>query len=297
LINLRHHHAEQYVHQLLTGAAKTEDGERYSDGSIRKTINALQNLFDWLADKGWTGPWDPDYDLDERPENTRDIFTRAELDRLREAAEAYDHLPSYSDRTPAGRDRWRAYVADSLDKPPEDVTPEDWDRCWSVEYTSLIHTAIDTGLRPLEVARIRTDWLQLEANQLIFPAEYAVKSNRRWDVSLSDATTGLLDQWLDERDYHARYEGSDLLWLNQNGNPHNSGTLNNFLNNLMDIAAIDQGHRDLVWYSVRHTTATNIARESGVGTAKEQLRHVNLETTLRYNHPPPEERKEPLERF
>jgi integrase len=166
-----------------------------------------------------------------------------------------------------------------------------------VEYTSLIHTAIDTGLRPKEVERIRTDWLQLEANQLIIPAEHAVKSDRRWDVSLSETTTALLDQWLDEREYHARYDGSDRLWLNQNGNPHNSGTLNNFLDNLIDIAAIDQGHRDFVWYSIRHATATNISRESGVGTAKEQLRHMNLETTLRYNHPPHEERKESLERF
>jgi hypothetical protein len=78
----------------------------------------------------------------------------------------YGSIPHYNSVTPEKRERWKRYLAKKLQKPMEEITMKDWNRANSFKYTSMIYTALDAGLRPIEIKRATIQWVDTSNNVL-----------------------------------------------------------------------------------------------------------------------------------
>ena len=290
-----------------------DDGDAYlrelafNDHSQEHKLNALkslQMLFSWLhRERGYDG-WEPEMSFTQpaRRDATGDAFDQQEQRRLREAALEYGSIPHYSAVDPDERDEWKAYLARRYDKPKEAVGLADWERANGWKYPSLVWTSLDAALRPVEVANAKTSWLELDRRRLVIPKEDDVKAKqsdqrRKWTVALTERTTEALRRWLEQRSCYQKYDDSDKLWLTRFGNPYESSSLKKLVAKLCEIADIDTSNRSVSWYSIRRGIVTEMVEESDLSTAAEQVRHVDIRSTARYDQVSDERRRDVLERM
>jgi site-specific recombinase XerD len=295
---ITHDDAEEYVGQLIRDEITKPNGEPFSTSTKRKDVDALKKLFQWRAATFDEEPWETDVSFNQTTYNHADELSTEERNRLREIVLEYDSIPAYGDVTPEERDRWKAYLAQKLGKPKSEVSPDDWERVnQSWKIPSLVWATLDAGLRSIEVGRARTSWIRVEKATLYIPREESSKNRENWEVAIQDRTANALSRWLEQRTNDPRYDGRDEIWLNRQGNPYNSANLNYLLGNLCEAAGIDQENRKITWYSIRHSVGTYMTSKGNLAEAQEQLRHKSLETTLRYAHPPVEDRRKTLDKM
>lgn len=291
-----HGHADEYLRNLAF--------QDYSQEHKLNTVKSLQMLYGWLHQERGYDEWDPEMSFSQpaRRDATGDAFDATEQRQLREAALEYGSIPHYSAVEPLERDEWKGYLAKRYDKPKGDVGLEDWKRANGWKYPSLVWTSIDAALRPAEVAKAKESWLELDRRRLVIPKEDDVKTKRRdqrreWTVALTERTTDSLRQWMDQRSCYPKYDDSELLWLTRFGNPYGSSSLKKLTQSLCDIADIDTSTRSVSWYSIRRGTVTEMVEESDLSTAAEQVRHVDIRSTARYDQVSDERRRDVLERL
>lgn len=294
---ISHRAADEYVDALLYDDILRHNGEAYTEGSKRKFVNVLQKWFEWREHEFDAEPWKPRIIfVDGSPENQADYFTRAERAKLVEASLRYGSLPDYKNISPEERNRAKAHLAQVLGKPKEEITRSDWkhrSRSWKIP--SLVSVSLDAGLRPIEVNRMKTEWVRLQKWEIHIPKDEAAKNREQWSISIRERTADILERWLKQRDTRPVYDGKEEVWLNQKGNPYTSKTLNYLLGQLLEEAGIDQQNRRLTWYSIRHSTGTYVQNQSDIATAASVLRHKDLRSTHVYTHPPSEEKRKVLE--
>ena len=51
------------------------------------------------------------------------------------------------------------------------------------------------------------------------------------------------------------------------------------------------------WYAIRHSVGTYMTREEDLAAAKAQLRHKSVQTTMKYDAAPVEDRQDALKRM
>ena len=296
-------HEERYV-----AAPTIEHAEEYlNDLAYRDTSNAdkanhqkaVQMLLKWREHEHGLDEWEPSmkFSTADAASQPSDFFTRDERQRLREASLEYGSIPGYNDLSPAARDRWRQHLAQRFEKPKDDVVPEDWNRANDWKIPSLVATSLDTGLRPVEVARARTYWVDVANEVLRIPRTESSKNDENWIISLHSRTAEMLDRWLSQRDTYSAYQDTDALWLTREENPYRSQALKHLLGGLCEVAEIDMSNRQASWYTIRHSVGTYMAREEGLAAAQMQLRHKSVQTTMKYDQAPVEERRSALDRM
>lgn len=104
----------------------------------------------------------------------------------------------------------------------------------------------------------------------------------------------ILREWVAEREQYSKYTDSNRVWLTKYGNPYNAEELNRLLRTRCEQANIPVQNKDGIWYSIRHSVSTSIARDNGLATAQAQLRHKSERTTIRCDQTPIEDRKRTL---
>jgi integrase len=285
--------ADQFLEDLQCDKVTTKNDEKYADSSKKKFKSGIQAYFRFTGQE-----WDPSVSFTESvPELPSDPLTQEERKKLLSAALEYQSPPSYSNLSPEERDRWKTQIAQIIGKPKEKVSPDDWDslqRSWKIP--SLVAVALDGGLRAALVTRLQISCVDIDNQQINVPASMAVKNEKKWIIDLTDRTTQMLRRWMVERKNNSHYDDSESLWLNRQGNPYNSGSLNNLLSNLLDEAEINADGRKLTWHSIRHSTGMYVyAQERDLELVAEILRHKSLESARRYAHPTPEAKKDVLE--
>ena len=289
--DVTHDHADEYMKYLAYRDTSNVDKANHQ--------KAVKMLFKWRQHEHGLDPWTPSitFSTDNGASQPRDFFTLPERRNLREAALEYGSIPGYNDLTPEERDRWRAHLAQRFEKPKEEVEPEDWNRANGWKVPSLVATSLDAGLRPIEVARATTQWVDAANDVLRIPKDESSKNRENWVVSLQARTTQMLSRWLEERRAYPDYEGTDLLWLTREQNPYSSHSLRYLLDRLCETADIDTSNRSLSWYAIRHSVGTYMAREEGLAAAQAQLRHKSEMTTMKYDQAPVEDRRDALDRM
>ncbi len=289
--NVTHDHADAY----LTWLAKQDHSNAHKD-NCRK---ALLMLYKWREHEHGLDEWDPELSFSTGHKTTapRDYLTREERGQIREAALEYGSVPSYKALDSEERDRWKAYLAQRFEKPKSEVTPEDWDEANGWKIPSLVSVSLDAGLRPIEVERAVTGWVDIENAVLRIPKEQSSKNTGNWIVGLQDRTAETLDRWLNQRENDPTYDDTDKLWLTRFGNTYGSSSLRQVLRRLCDQADISYENRQMSWYSIRHSTGTYMTREEDLAAAQAQLRHKSPETTMKYDQAPVEDRQNALDRM
>ena len=282
-------HADDFMEELA-----------YSDYSNTHKDNcqkALKMLFKWRSHELGGDTWTPERTFSTANFQARDYFTMEERRKLREAALEYGSIPGYNDVTPEERDKWKAYLAQRLMKPKEEVTPRDWEKANGWKTPSLVWVSLDAGLRPIEVERAVTSWVDLDNGVLRIPKEESSKNRDNWIVGLQDRTAEALEKWLEQRRYYDKYDDTDKIWLTREANPYRSQALRYVLKRCCEIAGIETENRKISWYAIRHSVGTYMTHVEDLGATKAQLRHKSEKTTLRYDQAPVEERKDALDKM
>lgn len=286
---ITHDHTDGWMRKLAGG-----DTSQENKASHRK---AIKMLFRWRSHAFGDEEWEPEitFSTNAGQTNPQDYLTREERTQVREAALEYGSVPSYSNLGSEERDRWKAHLAQRFEKPKEDVSPADFERANSWKVPSLIWTALDAGLRPVEVKRARVRWVDTSAKVLRIRKEDASKNQDNWVVSITERTANALDRWLAERDQYEKYDDTDRLWLNQIGNPYQSYSLNRIFRDVCEAAEIPA--EDRTFYAIRHSLGTYMTREEGLAAAQAQMRHKSEVSTMRYDQAPVEDRRDALDRM
>ncbi len=258
---------------------------------------AVQMLFKWRHHDRGHADWEPDIRFSDDRSQPRDFLTRTERTAIREAALEYGSVPSYDNLTPAGRDRWRAYLAQRFEKPKREVVPADWKRANGWKIPSLVWVSLDTGLRPIEVKRSVTSWIDIDNAVLRIPREDSSKNTDNWIVGLQERTAEFLQRWIAERKAYSDYDDTDAIWMTRDGNPYESASLRYLLHRLCEIADIPVENRRMSWYAIRHSVGTYMTREEDLAAAQAQLRHKSEQTTMKYDQAPVEDRQDALTRM
>jgi len=283
--------ADEYMRELAV-----EDHSNTYKASLQKS---LKMLFKWLNwENGTEIEWSPDISFSDTGSsaNPKDFLTERERKELRSTALEYGSVPSYTSLKPRERKKWKRYLAQRFEKKKSEITPEDWDRANGFKEASIIWTALDAGLRNIEVKRAKVSWVDSENGVLRIPEEDATKSRDSWIVGLQSRTLNILEQWLEQRETYEKYSDSDRIWLTKYGNPYSAKGLNRMLDRILEASDIGRGD-EITWYSIRRSTATYISNEEGLSAAQRQLRHKSPKTTMRYDQVPIEDIKDALGRI
>lgn len=292
--NVTHDHADAFSRELAT-----RDVSQDNKSSHQKAMKMYFRWRAWETGDDDVAEWEPQvrFTDDTSTSNPRDYLTKAERRAIRDVALEYGSVPSYSNLNPDERDRWKIHLAQRFEKPKSEVTPDDFERANSWKVPSLVWVSLDAGLRPIEVERAQTTWVDTQNSVLRIPREDSSKNEEHWVVSLTDRTANALQRWLLERENYAKYDDTDTLWLNRDGNPYKHYSLKRLLRKLCDVAGIDHSDRQMTWYSIRHSVGTYMTREEGLAAAQAQLRHKSERTTMRYDQAPTEDRRDALNRM
>ncbi|MFB6080799.1 MAG: tyrosine-type recombinase/integrase, partial [Haloferacaceae archaeon] len=287
--------AELIVQWFVDDEWVKQNGEERSESDKRKHVNTLEKYFEFREDKHGIDGWKSPTRFNQSSYRSPDKLSLRQRFKLRAAALEYGSLPSYSDVTPSQRDKIKSYLAQKLGKSKSDITPEEWEReSNGLKEASLIWTTLDTGLTPLEIERATTRWPSFDNDSLKVPTEQASKHREKNKLALMEVTADLLRDWMEERAHREKYEDTDALWLNRQGNRYESGPLNNLLRNLCEHAGIDITNRRICWYSIRHSLGEYIETAGDLLHARDQLRHETIESTRRYSGTTLEQRQDAL---
>jgi integrase len=283
--DIGHDEAEEYLRSLVMA------DDAYSDSHLHNVKLALMAYFRFKNNE-----WDPEISITSSSgvSQPRNFVSDEERTALREAALEYGTVPAYAALEPDERTEWKRFLARRYGKPMSEVSRDDWERANGFKYPSIIHTALDAGLRPIEVQRAQTYWVDLENAALRIPENESSKNEDNWTVSLRRETAEYLARWLEERRMYDKYADTDALWLTRHSNRYGGSSLRYVLDAVCDVAGIE---RDISWYALRHSTGTYMTREEGLAAAQSQLRHRSIETTAKYDQAPVEDRRDALDRM
>lgn len=288
--NVTHDHADAWMEHLAQKDASTTHK--------MNCLKATKMLFKWRHHEHGISEWEPSFRFSkQKSTQPRDYLTRDERSAIRDAALEYGTVPSYNNLTPSERERWKQYLAQRFEKPKAEVEPSDWKRANGWKIPSLVWTSMDAGLRPSEVERADTSWVDTENAVLRIPQEDSVKNQDNWTIGLQEKTAEFLDYWIEERETYPAYDTTDSLWLTREGNPYAVHSLRYLLHRLCEIAGIETDNRQMSWYSIRHSVGTYMTREEDLAAAQAQLRHKSPETTMKYDQTPVEDRRDALDRM
>ena len=270
----------------------------YSEAHKGTVQKCLKRLFKWRRyEHGETIEWEPEHSFSPEAAQPRDYLTIEERRRIREAALEYGSIPAYTALTPEERDEWKTHLAQRFEKPKDDVGPKDFQRANGWKVPSIVWTSLDAGLRPIEVGRATTRWVDTENCVLRIPKDESSKNWDNWVVGVTDRTAAALERWIAERPNYPKYADTDALWLTRAGHPYGSSSLKHVLGRLCEIAGIETENRKMSWYAIRHSVGTYMTREQDLAAAQAQLRHKSPETTMRYDQTPVEDRRDALNRM
>jgi integrase len=220
-----------------------------------KTEEALARYYRYLSSKYQGCEWGHDQIFNSSGDaGPRDYLTRQERRRVREAA----------------------------------LETNDW------REASIVLISLDAALRPIEVRRASTEWVDTDNRMLRIPREDSSKNEGNWRTSLTERSTTAVKRWIDERDTMPAYDDTDALWLTRERTRYSSRSLARLLRRLCDQADIDRRGRSMTWYSIRHSTGTYMTAERDLKAAKDQLRHKSAQTTMKYDQVPVDQRRDAL---
>ena len=296
---ITHEQADLIVKWIDRDEIRQQNGEPYSGSSKRKFADSLAKYFDWQHREFGTDKWSPRIRFSDGEHESADKLNYQERYRILQEADQYGSLPSYYETSEQERDKINGLIAQRLGKPKEEITTKDWERAdISSKIGSLVGVGLETGVLPIEVGRARTNWYDPKRNVLKISKEDSGKDRPTTELPLTEETGERLSKWIQERRHLEKYDGTDRLWLNREGNPYDSKNLCYLTRRLCEEAGIPHENRKIVWYSLRHNLGQSIEETEDISQASDQLRHDSIQTTKEtYGESTIESRRHTLEQI
>ncbi|NHX38730.1 MULTISPECIES: site-specific integrase [Haloarcula] len=276
------HQATELLDQLMRNSPHPDSYVHTFEKCIRRLFKFFREqknreVEEWEHDI----PIEPSRGSDDK-EHTKDRFYPEEMNRLYEVSLDEYSIKSYWAAEPEERAELKRFIAQQQGVKLGEVDEEHFKEASSWKYPSIIAVSADLGLRPIEVGKMKVDWLNLPQNTINVPASESTKNKESWACEISSKSRNALENWMQERQSYEQYDNSPYLWLTKYGNQYKSRSLNKVLNTLMERANLDEGNRTLSYYSFRHGAASIWTEKEGIAKAAEQVRHSNLSTTKKY---------------
>jgi len=294
-----------FLKYLIRQGKNPQKAEGYSPYSVGMTANRVGRFDRWVWDKhdAYVVPPTEEDAQDFMQEVAFRDVTEATKGKIMEALLRYSKWLSNRQ----GRTEWEfewAFQSGGGNNGPRDfLTEEEREKVrrgalelgdgW--KRTSIVWTALDAGLRPVEVGKARTGWVDVENGILRIPREESSKNEGNWRVGLTPRTSNALESWLEERAEDEMYDDTDALWLTRNGNQYGGNQLSRVLRTVCDKVGIDHEDRSMSFYTIRHSVGTYMTKERDLAATKAQLRHNDVKTTMKYDQAPVEDRIEALD--
>ncbi|WP_271958880.1 tyrosine-type recombinase/integrase [Halorubrum ezzemoulense] len=297
-------HRREFIRWLREQGKHPEKREGYSDYTVYETAYKTARFDRWVwGEEGrYTIPPTPEH-ADQYIDDVvvyRDV-TNSTKGKSEEALMRYFRWLDATTHTPEWEHEQR-FRSGGGDSPRDYLTRRerrlvreaalDVDGGWKI--AAIVCASLDAGLRPVEVARARPEWVDVVNQILRIPKEDSSKNEGNWRVSITKRTATALKHWLQERESIEKYNGRDELWLTREATRYESRSLARLLRKLCDDAGIETGGRKMTWYSIRHSTGTFMTNERDLKAAKDQLRHKSAVTTMKYDHVSPDRRRQAL---
>lgn len=273
---------QDHLDAFIAAVARSD----YSDSYQVKLLNTCKMLWRYYcSERGQGGDWEPEYSFsDSNSKQPKEHLSQKERRKIREAALEVGTVPHYCALTPEERDEWKEHLSYRYRKPKSEIGQPEFERANGFKIPSLVWMSLDCGLRPVEVARCRVSWVDVDNALVRIPASEAAKSDENWEVSIQRQTADILEHWIKERPLYGRYQDTERMWLTREGNPYRSHSLKYLLEKLCREAEISTENRELTWYAIRHGLGTGLSAERGLEAARVQLRHESTETTMKYDN-------------
>ena len=170
------------------------DQSRTAKGKI---LEMLKRYSRWLQHKYGQDEWEFEWTFNgsgRSSDQPADFLTIEERQKIRQAALHKGSIPSYDTLTANERKQWAGYIAQGLGKPYEQVTRDDWEEMDGWKLTSIVWASLDAGLRPIEVGRARTSWVDTANEVLRIPNEQSSKNKGNRIVSLTSRPANALER-------------------------------------------------------------------------------------------------------
>jgi integrase len=295
----------EFIEWLLREGKNPEKVKGYSDYTVYETGYKCAR-FD-----RWTWERDGRYSIPPTPEHADEYIadvvayrnvTNSTKGKVEEALMRYFRWASKTSHVPEW-DHEQRFLSGGDDAPRDYLTRRerrlvreaalDTGDGWKI--ASIVMTSLDAALRPVEVARAKREWVDIDNAVLRIPVEDSSKNKDNWRAALTSRTATTLDHWLDERADTSMYDDRDDLWLTREATPYASRSLSRLLSRLTAEAGIDERGRNLTWYAIRHSTGTALVDERDLKAAKDQLRHKSPKTTMKYDNVDVDTRRDALD--
>lgn len=147
--------------------------------------------------------------------------------------------------------------------------------CQNTKERALIETALSSGLRCEELARLRISDIDLKSLEVHVRQG---KGNKKRVSYINELTAKCIEKYLIERK-----DNLDILFLSRNngGDFFTESGIYSIIVGVGDRAKVDSVHP----HRFRHTMASNLAEKGmPIHEIKELLGHTNVNTTMRYVH-------------
>jgi len=293
----------EFIKWLRTRGKNPEGYVGYSDYTAYETSyrTARYDAWVWDHESRYTAPPTPAHATEYVEKNIayRDV-SNSTKGKIEEALARY-HEWAHQERNADEWDHNQIFDSSGADSPRDFLTREERRKIREAALAtgdwreaSIITTCLDAALRPVEVRRASTQWVDTDNELLRILREESSKNEQDWRTSLTQRSAHALDEWLDVRDEKGKYDDTDALWLTRGGTRYCSRSLARLVRRLANEAGIDPAGRTLTGYSLRHSTGTYVTEERDLAATKAQLRHKSAQTTLKYDNVPPEHRRRAL---
>lgn len=150
----------------------------YSETAKGKLQEGVKRYNKWLRHDKGSDKWEYEYTFNSSGGNhqPQDFLTQEERGQIRQAVLRIGEVPSPGSVQGREREGWLTHLGHLLNKPRAAIDDDDWERVEGWKDPSLVCTSLDTGLRPAEVQKAVTRWVDVQNGVLRIPKEDSTKN-------------------------------------------------------------------------------------------------------------------------
>lgn len=153
---------------------------------------------------------------------------------------------------------------------------------WHYRDHAIIYLMITTGMRSIEIRRVKKKDLKVVNNQVLLYVQGKGRTSKDEFVKIVPGVKEAIEDYLQRRN-----DLNPYLFISHSKHTDIPNLSRTFFNKMIERVLRDSGLEDtkITAHSLRHTAATfNLLRGGSLESTRQFMRHANMSTTLVYAH-------------